>query len=111
MRDSVGSRRDQNVVVGDGGRMPNKCQVSLSLEAFHSGGATEQLASRFEVADLTRPLMSVSQICEQGCQCIFTDTHATVVNREGTLGRFEKQGQLCVARMKLKAPERFGRPR
>ena len=64
----------------------------------------------FQVADLTGPLMSVSQICE-GCQGIFTGTHTTIVNREGqTVVRFEKQGQLYVAQMKLKAPEHFGRP-
>ena len=87
------------MVVADGGRIPSEEQVLANL------------ASTFQVADLTRPLMSVSQICEQGCQCIFTDTHATIVNREGqTVGRFETHGRLCVTQMKVKAPEHFGTP-
>ena len=111
VRDSYGCRRGQNFIVGDGGRIPNEGRVSPNLEADIGGGVTGRLASTFQVADLTRPLMSVSQICEQGCQCVFTNSHATIANREGrTVGRFEKQGQLYVAQMKLKALEHFGRP-
>ena len=105
-RDSYGSRRGQNVVVGDGGSIPNEGQVSLNLEADIGGGATERLASTFQAADLTRLLARVSHICEQGCECIFAGTHATIGNREvRTMGRVEKRGQLYVAQMKLKSPD------
>ena len=55
--------------------------------------------------------MSVSQVYGQGFDCIFKDTHAMVVDKGGaTVCRFEREGQLCVARMKLKAPSPFFRP-
>ena len=52
--------------------------------------------------------MSVSQVCEQGFKCQFEDTYALIVDKSGkTVCRFEKEGQLYVATMKLKAPEGF----
>ena len=55
--------------------------------------------------------MSVSQVCEQGFRCVFESTHALIVNPEGeTVCRFEKEGQLFVAKMTLKAPGSFARP-
>ena len=62
------------------------------------------------MADLTRPLMSVSQFCEHGNRCIFEKDHAIVIDADGdTLCRFENRGGLYVATMKLKAPSPFGR--
>ena len=54
--------------------------------------------------------MSVSQVCEQGFKCQFEDAYALIVDKSGrVVWRFEKEGQLYVATMKLKAPERFHR--
>ena len=85
--------------------------MALSLQAEVGEGVTALLGTTFQVADLTRPLMSVSQVCEQGFQCVFESTHALIVNAAGeTVCRFEKEGQLFVAKMKLKAPGSFARP-
>ena len=85
--------------------------MALSVQAEVGGGVTALLGTTFQVADLTRPLMSVSQVCEQGFRCVFESTHALIVNAAGeTVCRFEKEGQLFVAKMKLKAPDRFVRP-
>ena len=55
--------------------------------------------------------MSVSQICEQGLQVVFKDSHALIANAAGdTVCKFERAGQLYTAKMALKAPESFGRP-
>ena len=107
VRESPGSRRGQNFIVGNGERVPNEGQMILNLETDDGAAAT----ATFQVADLTRPLMSVSQICEQGYRCIFEDSCARVVNKDDqTICKFEKEGQLYVAKMKLKAPDRFPRP-
>ena len=109
--DSPGSRRGQNFIVGNGQRVPNEGQMCLNLEA-HTGDNTDQmLHSTFQVADLTRPLMSVSQVCASGHKCLFEKDHALIMNAQGeTLVKFEMQGGLYVATMRLKAPTPFGRP-
>ena len=110
VQDSPGSRRGQNFVAANGAKIPNEGQVTLNLEAEVSGEVT-LLSSTFQIANLTRPLMSVSQICEQGFQCVFESDGARVVSKEGlTVRKFEKRNQLYVAEMKLQAPDRFHRP-
>ena len=110
VQDSPGSRRGQNFVAANGAKIPNEGQVTLNLEA-EVGGEVTLLSSTFQIANLTRPLMSVSQICEQGFQCVFESDGARVVNKEGlTVCKFDKRNQLYVAEMKLQAPDRFHRP-
>ena len=111
IRDSPGSRRGQNFVVGNGQKVPNEGQMCLNLEA-HVGDSKDQLVqSTFQVADLTRPLMSVSQVCESGHKCVFEKDQASIITAQGeTLVKFEMRGGLYVATMRLKAPTPFGRP-
>ena len=111
VHESPGSRRGQNFIVGNGERVPNEGQMALSLQAEVGEGVTALLGTTFQVADLTRPLMSVSQVCEQGFHCVFESTHALIVDPSGeTVCRFDKEGQLFVAKMKLRAPDGFVRP-
>ena len=90
-------------------RVPNEGQVSLNLQT--EAGGEEPFASTFRVADMCRPLMSVSQICERGHKCVFERNHAFVIsaNRD-TLCKVTNENGLYVARMKLKPPSPFHRP-
>ena len=67
--------------------------------------------SVFQMAGLTRPLMSVSQICDHVYKCGFERDHAMVVTPEDdeVLCRFERQSGLYVSKMSLKSPTSFGR--
>ena len=90
--------------------MPNQGQFELSLEAATGNGVFRPVASTFQVADLTRPLMSVSQVCEIGNECVFKDDHALVVDPRGeVVCRFERQAGLYVTTMRLKQPAPFRR--
>ena len=63
------------------------------------------MSSIFQVAEITRPLMSVSRICDQDMVCIFEKTHARVVDPKGnTVARFERDGGLYTCAMKLRKP-------
>ena len=96
--------------MGNGEKLPNEGQFALNLEADDGKGRRERPTSVFRVSDLTRPLMNVSQICEQGFQVVFKDSHALIVNASGdVLCRSDRPGQLYTAKM-FKAPELFGRP-
>ena len=101
---SPGSQRGQRFVVGNGDRVPNKGQVKLRMKSNDENGFL--MSSVFQVAEITRPLMSVSRICDQGMACIFEKDHARVVDKGGkTVARFERDGGLYTCTMKLRRPE------
>ena len=111
IQDSDQSRRGPGFIVGNGERVPNDGQFLLNLEADTGQGFRAPVSFLFQVADLIRPLMSVSQICEHRFDCIFKYTHALVVDQTGkTVCRFEKSGQSYTTKMTQKAPETFHRP-
>ena len=96
--------------MGNGELVPDEGQAHLNLAVETGNGVQQLVRSTFQVADLTRPLMSVYQICAQGHKCVFEGEHAMVVAPDGeTICRFQKQGGLYVATMKLKAPSPFRR--
>ena len=68
------------------------------------------LKSTFQVAKVTRPLMSVGKICDQGHTVSFDKDKAIIRNAAGKeVAIFERRnGGLYTAKMVLKAP--FGRP-
>ena len=111
VQDSPGSRRGQNFIVGDDERVPNEGQISVNFTADLGGGETTDLRSVFQAADMMRPPMSVSQICDQGFKCVFTEARALVMNAEGkTMCEFDRQSGLYMANLRLEQPEHFGRP-
>ena len=78
--ESSGSRRDQQYIVGNGAEVPNEGQVMLNLEATINGKPGGNLIkSIFQVAEITRPLMSVSRVCELGHKCVFDEDKAEVI--------------------------------
>ena len=106
--ESDGSKSGQNFVVGNGGRLKNMGQWNLNLEAPKCQGSNS-VTSIFQVAKVTRPLMSVGHICDQGLDVKFNAVNAIVTDAKGTeVCRFTRgPSGLYTARMKLKAP--FGR--
>ena len=87
--------------------MPNKGQVLLNLE---SGTNKRPIKSTFQVAEITRPLMSVSRICDLGMKCLFDNVKADVIDQNGdVVCSFIRDGGLYVAKMKFKKPDNFGR--
>ena len=111
IQDWNSSRRGLGFIVGNGERVPNEGLTILNFEADNGRESRTQLASTFQVVDLTRRLRSVSQICEQGFDCVFRDSHAIVVDSAGkTVFSFSRSGQLCTAKMTLKAFDPFHRP-
>ena len=60
---SPGSQRNQQFVVGSGERVANRGQIKLRMKAKDEHGLV--MSSVFQVVEITRPLMSVSRICDQ----------------------------------------------
>ena len=104
--ESPGSRRGQEFLMGDGGTIPNLGQSKLNLTDV---GTDRDLCSIFQIAAVTRPLMSVGKICDEGHTIKFSHCMAVVYATDGTeLARFHRQnGGLYVAKLKLRSPAGF----
>ena len=105
-RAKTGSRRRQEFLIADGGTIPNLGESTLDL-----ADGDKHLQSTFQIAAVTRPLMSVGRICDQGHSITFDAVMAIVKATDGSeLCRFERQpGGLYVAKLKLRNPDLFGR--
>ena len=91
-------------MVGNGERVKNQGQVKLRMKGKDENGLL--MSSVFQIAEITRPLMSVSRICDQDLVCIFEKTHARITDKDGKLvARFERDGGLYTCTMKLRRPE------
>ena len=105
--ESPGSRRGQEFQMGDGGTIPNLGQSQLNLSDESIG---RDIQSIFQVAAVTRPLMSVGKICDEGHSVTFNSIMAVVHGSDGSeLCRFVRNSSgLYVAKLKLRSPAGFG---
>ena len=76
---SPGSKAGQGFIVGNGARVPNDGQSLLSLQAYGKNGKT--VSTMFQVAAVSRPLMSVGRLCDNGMDMFFKKDRADVVVR------------------------------
>ena len=110
VQDSPGSRRGQCFIVGNGEPVPNEGQVNLNLVAPVGDDGEREVTSVFQVAELNSNLMSVSQICDNGYECIFSKNHARVVTTDGeVVCQFNRERNMYVTKMRLRPPSPFGR--
>ena len=99
-------------MVGDGGKLANMGQRKLNMEPLHDSNVA--LQSCFQIARVTRPLMSVGKMCDNGLIVKFSESEAVVTNKEGAqVCVFErKPGGLYLCKFRLKRPTSgFPRPR
>ena len=86
--DSVASRSGVFYTSADGGRLDNLGQQELPI-AFDNG--TRAVAT-FQIANVSRPLMSVARICELGNRVLFGASGGVIVNlASGQVTPFEKE--------------------
>ena len=106
LEDSPGSPSGQRFLMGDGGTIANLGQKSLN---YSDDG--NDLRSVFQIAAVTRPLMSVGKICDEGHNITFDAIQAVVRDKTGAeLCKFHRTpGGLYVAKMRLRNPVDFAR--
>ena len=64
------------------------------------GGKTSK--SVFQVADVTRALYSVSEICDDGCEVHFAATEAVVTKGGKVITRFGREGGVYTVELEIK---------
>ena len=91
--------------MGGGGTITNLGQSQLNLR-----DEDRDIQSVFQIAAVTRPLMSVGKICDEGHTVTFSSIMAVVHAKDGTeLCKFHRNGNgLYVANLKLRNPAGFG---
>ena len=70
------------------------------------GSSSVDMASCFQIARVTRPLMSVGKMCDNGLEITFNATQAIVKDRDGLqVCAFERApGGLYLGKFRLKRP-------
>ena len=101
----------RHFVNASGGRIKNHGKVVVDLQ--HENG--DHTRNSFNVADVVRPLHSVSKICDTEKEMLFTDTEAYVVPK-GTFSdliasvrvfaKYPRKGGLYTAKVRVKDPNR-----
>ncbi len=84
-----------------GRRIENKGEINVVM-----GGEdfTGKVRSTFQAAAVTRPLLSVSKICDAGCKVLF-DKDKAVIRKDGkVVGGFKRRGGLYVADLTVQDP-------
>ena len=98
---STASQQGRHFIGAGGDRIKNHGQVEINLA--HSDGT--KVRSNFQVADVTRMLLSVSQICDNDCEVHFNKSRGWITDKHGkTAGTFQRRGGLYVTEMTLKNP-------
>lgn len=79
LEESPGSTRGQEFLMGDGGTIPNFGQATLNLTDDRSDC---DLQSTVQIAAVTRPLMSIGKICDEGHTVMFSYIRVIVKSKE-----------------------------
>ena len=91
--------------------MANLGEKQLNL-AVDRGNGEGMISSCFQIAQVTRLLMSVGKVCDSRYNVVFSKDRAKIVDEKGrTACEFQRsENGLYLAKMKIKAPDSpFGR--
>ena len=105
VQESPGSRKGQHFVGAGAERIKNKGEIKISMEP--TDGGKQKLGATFQIADVTRSLMSISKVCDAAPGTTVTfDSQKGVVKRRGRdIATFHRKGGLYVMRVKVKKPK------
>ena len=82
VEESIGSRVGQHFVGAGGHKMANRGPLKFNMRA-NTGRKGCDVRTTLQVARVTRPLMSVSKICDAGMTMKFTSTIAVIEDANG----------------------------
>jgi len=95
--ESANSRANKNFVAANGGKIKNHGEAVVKMKN-HNG---RRVASTFQVAQVTRPLYSVSKLCDAGYKVEFEAHEARVIKNNKVAHTFPREGGLYVAEMSV----------
>ena len=98
---SEGSRRGECWKTASGDLIPNRGQMVLDMKSGNSS-----ITSTFQVGAISRPLWSVSKLCDAGCTVTFDAKKAVVVHQSSgkQMSEFPRRGVLYACDMMVRNP-------
>jgi len=102
VEESAGSKANKHFIAANGQRIANRGQVQARV--VHEKLGTS-FGSTFQVAEVSRPLYSVSKMCDTGATVTINAKEALVHKGGRLLARFERQGGLYLADFAVKPRE------
>ena len=101
------SSKGQAFVAADHGRIENKGQQFLQITTNEG----RRGMTRYQIGDVNRPLMAVSQTCDAGNHVLFTSDGGWVYNlADGGSTRFERHNNVYELGMWLTSNDANGKP-
>ena len=101
---SQAPRAGLGFVVGNGNTIPNQGQSTLQLDV-EAGEGINRLNPCFQTAQVTRPLMSVSKICDHDYTCHGDNQSAEINDQKGqVVCTFIRRGGLYDCTLRLGSP-------
>ena len=97
IEESPNSKAGRDFVAANGGKIRNHGQSTVRMRTAEG----KRVASTFQVADVTRPLYSVSKLCDAGYDVSFAKQEALVKKDGKTIHRFHREGGLYVCDMHI----------
>ena len=105
IEDSRGDRANRTFVNASGDPMENLGECTVLM---HGTDDHVAVGGSFAVTEVTRPLHSVSRMCDEGCEVLFTSKTATVRKDGRVISTYQRRGGLYVRNVKLRAGDRKG---
>ena len=105
--ESEGSRNNKHYTNASGDAIANEGEMHMKLESLDELDHKAIMAT-FQAANVTRPLMAVSKICDSrpDTNVRFDSKKALVRRGKRVIATFHRRGGLYVARMRVKRPAR-----
>ncbi len=95
---SSASKKGLGFIAANGARIPNLGETKVVMK---EADRSNSIQSTFQIAEVSRPLYSVSHICDEGCEVHFCATHAWVTKGDKEIARFPRERGLYVAEMAI----------
>jgi hypothetical protein len=99
---SNGSRRGQGYVAANGTRISNEGEINIVMEPE---GTKNAVGTIFQIADVSRPLLSASKVADAGYEAHVNALVATISKNGKTVAKFHRKGGLYLATMRIRRPK------
>jgi hypothetical protein len=99
---SSGSRRGQGYIAANGTRISNEGECNIVMEPE---GTNNSVGTVFQIADVSRPLLSASKVADAGYDAHVNSLVATITKNGKTVAKFHRKGGLYLATMKIRRPK------
>jgi len=96
---SAASKAGRHFVGANGKTIENKGQAAVRMKAQDTGA---MINSVFQIAQVSRPLYSVSKICDSGCEVAFDNKEGRVLKNGKVIASFPRRGGLYVSTFLIK---------